>query len=79
MKEDDIFLIKRVFGGEDGKRFEKVLKDICGANSLTTIHPDANMTYFNEGKRFVYNYLKKLSEGGINGNRRTDNRTSESK
>ncbi len=68
---DQKALVSRIFDGKDGKEFDKLLRRICGVDSLTVMNPDPYLTYFNEGKRFVYNYLEKMKEGKLDGNRQS--------
>ena len=57
-------LVNRVFNSNDGKKLDELLRRICMVDASTTaVTNDPYMTYFNEGKRAVYQYLMKLKTG----------------
>jgi len=65
-------LINRIFAGEDGKKFDELLKNICYIGR-DIFNKDAIVMSYSAGRQSVYLLLKRIAEEDSSGRKRRDN------
>ena len=65
-RKETLEMLKRIFKGKDGKKFDEFLRRLC-LYDIELMNVDVNRTMYNLGRRSVYLQIKQILEEENNG------------